>query len=85
MFGCRECICLANLKNKLSLVNQEEIASFDIIMNEAYQKSTAITKMKLTDWLDSPWDHFFEVIYAPPPPTYQCCNRVCHSFTTQDV
>ena len=64
MFGCRECICLANLKNELSLVNQEEIASFDKIMNEAYQKSTAITKMKLTDWLDSPWDHFFEVIFA---------------------
>jgi len=53
----------------------EEIAAFDKIMNEAYQKSTAITKMKLTDWLDSPWDHFFECdankvpILRETPPT----------------
>ena len=52
------------ITNPLTLHNQEEIATFDKIMNDAYQKSTAVTKMKLTDWLDSPWDNFFEVLIS---------------------
>lgn len=53
----------------------DEIATFDKILNDAYQNSQGITKMKLTDWLDSPWNNFFKCdenkvpILVPTPST----------------
>eukprot|EP00116_Pleurobrachia_bachei_P005849 sb/3466111/ len=68
----------------------DELASFDKILNDAYNASLAITKMKLTDWLDSPWDNFFECdankvpLIVPTPPTgasEDVLNKVAEKFS----
>jgi len=73
---------LAKYTNQLleeKSVSQEdvdkEIAHFDDILNEAYSASATNRKIRMTDWLDSPWENFFEVddnkvpILRPCPPT----------------
>lgn len=41
-------------------VEQEEVAKYDKICEEAYVAAKKETAVKNTDWLDSPWPGFFE-------------------------
>jgi len=56
----------------------DEINNFDTILNDAYQQSLTITKMKLTDWLDPPgmsfltsWTTRSPFCFQPPKPVRQ--------------